>query len=36
VQSNLPHGSPVVEGDRVQLQQVISNLIMNTVENEQR
>jgi PAS domain S-box-containing protein len=33
VQSDLPHGLPVIEGDRVQLQQVILNLIMNAVES---
>jgi PAS domain S-box-containing protein len=33
VQSDLAHGLPVVEGDRVQLQQVILNLIMNAVES---
>ncbi|MEH2563216.1 trifunctional serine/threonine-protein kinase/ATP-binding protein/sensor histidine kinase [Bradyrhizobium sp. AZCC 2289] len=33
VQTDLAHGLPVIEGDRVQLQQVILNLIMNAVES---
>ncbi|MBV8145607.1 MAG: GAF domain-containing protein, partial [Gammaproteobacteria bacterium] len=32
VQTNLAEGLPLIEGDRVQLQQVILNLIMNAVE----
>jgi PAS domain S-box-containing protein len=32
VQTDLAHGLPLIEGDRVQLQQVILNLIMNAVE----
>jgi PAS domain S-box-containing protein len=33
VQTDLAHDLPVIEGDRVQLQQVILNLIMNAVES---
>jgi PAS domain S-box-containing protein len=33
VQTNLGHGLPVIEGDRVQLQQVVLNLIVNAVES---
>jgi C4-dicarboxylate-specific signal transduction histidine kinase len=33
VQTDLAHGLPLIEGDRVQLQQVILNLIMNAVES---
>jgi PAS domain S-box-containing protein len=33
VQTDLAHGLPVIQGDRVQLQQVILNLIMNAVES---
>jgi signal transduction histidine kinase len=32
VQTELAHGLPLIEGDRVQLQQVIVNLIINAVE----
>jgi C4-dicarboxylate-specific signal transduction histidine kinase len=33
VQTNLAHGLPAIEGDRVKLQQVILNLIVNAVES---
>jgi C4-dicarboxylate-specific signal transduction histidine kinase len=33
VQTNLAHGLPAIEGDRVQLQQVVLNLIVNAVES---
>jgi PAS domain S-box-containing protein len=33
VQTDLAHGLPVIQGDRVQLQQVILNLIMNAIES---
>jgi PAS domain S-box-containing protein len=33
VQTDLAHGLPVIEGDRVQLQQVVLNLIVNAVES---
>jgi signal transduction histidine kinase len=33
VQTDLAHDLPVIEGDRVQLQQVILNLIMNALES---